>query len=276
MRPDLERLLDHVIDGGSHAVFVAGSTGEFPGLAASTLDALYHEAARLVDGRVPVLAGVGGAATAGSCELIKAAGASGVDGVVALAPFYFLHSQEELTAHFLRLRDASKVPVILYENSHTTKNAIDIDTVGRLMEEDGIDGLKDSSGDRGRFMELVELVKPRDDFFLLNGDTRMSGETIMAGADGFVPGIGNLVPGLCRMLYDAASSGDEAAMGEIQAECIEVMGLYSGRIGRPVVCLKHAMDIIGICGPTPAAPFLPVTDAESAQVKAVLDRLGIS
>jgi len=260
------RVVDFLIDGGSHAVFISGTMGEFFGLTDAAREELVSASAERVAGRVPLLAGVGESSTERACRRARHASGAGADAVVALAPYYYpRYSREEIVEHLLRVRDASAVPVVIYENPHTTHLAIEIDDVMRLSEGEGFVGLKDSSGDWERFSRLTELIAPREDFFLLQGNTADAGRSVLAGADGFVPGIGNVAPRVCRALYDAAASGDEAATAKLQADVDSLRELWKD--GRPVPAAKHAMELLGICGPVASSPQLPVTEAEKAQVR---------
>ena len=267
------KVVEHLLEGGSHAIFVSGTMGEFFGLTDEVREGLVEVAAEKISGRAPLLAGVGESSTTRACERARHASKAGADMVVALAPYYFRYSQAEILDHLRRVRDASDVPVVIYENPHTTRLEIAIDTIMSLADEEGFAGLKDSSGDWTRFSKLAGLIAPRDDFFILQGNTLQAAQSVLAGADGYVPGIGNVDPELCRRLYDAAAAGDEDAARAAQDELNELRRLFGE--GRALPAAKYAMEILGICGRTASSPLAPLDAPEKAHVRACLVRAGL-
>src|SRR5262249_46094961 len=143
----LERLVEHLITGGVHGLFVLGSTGEGPSLTHRLQREMVERTTELVAGRVPVLVGITDPSLAEALDLAEFAADAGAQAVVAAPPPYFPPSQAELVAFMERLAEEQPLPLLLYNMPGMTKVRFEPDTVRRLMEVEKIAGLKDSSAD---------------------------------------------------------------------------------------------------------------------------------
>ncbi len=206
--PAFGRLLDYQLAGGTQALVVAGSTGEAHMLEPDEFDRLLTFALERVNGRVPVIAGTGDAATAKTVAATRHAAALGADAALVVAPYYVRPTQEGLRRHFSEVAEHAGVPIILYNVPGRTGCDIQPDVVALLREHPAIIGIKEARGDNERIRALAELV--RDDFVYLSGDDDSAVQAMLAGAAGTISVVANLVPQLFRTLCDAATGGDAA------------------------------------------------------------------
>ena len=220
----LERLLDHVIGGGVHGVFILGTTGEGPALGMKLAKECMARAGAALRGRVPLLVGVTHASTSDSLELARAAADVGADAVVTAGPCYFPIAQPELAAWAQSYAAASPLPVFLYNMPSHAHVRFDESTVLAVADQaPNVVGLKDSSGELTYLHGLVRSVLPRrPDFTLMIGPEEMTPEAVMFGVHGGVNGGANLFPRLFVAGYRAAMAGDVAGMRAVHGRVVDI------------------------------------------------------
>src|SRR6266705_3370258 len=207
--PRLKWFLDHQINNGVHGVFVLGTNSEFYALDENEKQQVIATAVEHVKGRVPVYAGTGAETTREAVRLTKMAEKEGADGVSVITPYFVLPSQQEIFDHYRRIAEATKLPVVLYNNPATCGGVkIDVDTVARLAEIPNILGIKDSSGDLQNTIEYMRVVPER--FSVMMGRDTLIFSALVLGAKGAVPATGNIAPKLLVEIYETFARGDLA------------------------------------------------------------------
>ena len=253
------RLIDHVIAGGVHAIFILGSTGEGPALSGREQRRFIRCCAEAVGGRVPLLAGISGGAAAESARLGRFAADAGADAVVSAVPCYLPPDAEEQVAFYRYLAKEVPLPLFAYNMPSLTRVSMTLSTVERILEIPGVAGCKDSSGDLDAFRELVNRFGGRPGISLLSGPDELTAETVAMGGDGGVNGGANLRPRLFSGLYEAAARGDAAAVGPLQARVVELGKIYGDPVTAPGVirALKREAARMGLLRNILAVPALP-------------------
>jgi 4-hydroxy-tetrahydrodipicolinate synthase len=272
----LERLVDHVLAGGVHGLFVLGTTGEGPSLARAIQRELVQRVTELVAGRVPVLVGITDASLSESAALARAAAASGADAVVAAPPYYFPAGQEPLVRWIRALADRVPLPLLLYNIPEMTKVALTADMLRQVADCPTIAGIKDSSGDMTFFAEVSAIVRDiRPDWSLFVGPELLLPEAHAIGGHGGIPGGANLCPRLFVDLHEALLAGDHARVAAQVARARKLAQLYEvGRMpGRIVVGIKAALAARGLCHPVVVSPFEQFSEEHSRRVRAILESL---
>ena len=150
------KLVNYLIDNGTTAIVVGGTTGESPTLTSEEKVALYRHVVSVVDKRVPVIAGTGSNNTHASIDLTKKATEVGVDAVMLVAPYYNKPSQEGMYQHFKAIAESTPLPVMLYNVPGPSIVQISVDTVVRLSEIENIVAIKDAGGDVLTMTEIIE------------------------------------------------------------------------------------------------------------------------
>lgn len=271
----LERLLDHVIAGGVHGVFILGTTGEGPALSLDLAKEFIRRSASLMRGRLPLLVGVTHASRADSLALVHAAADAGADAVVTAGPCYFPVAQPELVEWVKRFAAASPLPVFLYNMpSHAHVRFAESSVLEIADGSPNVVGMKDSSGELMYLHGLVRSVSPRrPDFSLIIGPEEMTAEAVLFGVHGGVNGGANLFPELYVELYHAASRGDAAAMRRLQPKVIDIsrrlysVGTYGSSYLRGIKC---AAAELGLIRNVLAAPYEAFDGADREQVSSEL------
>ncbi len=268
--PALERLIEHVIHGGVHGLFLLGSTGEFTSLGREMRQQIIRRACAQVHGRIPVLAAITDTALSESLLLADTATDAGADALVLAPPYYFEHSQDDLLRYLEQITRRISLPLFLYNIPHLTKTSFDPETVRRAADMPGIVGLKDSTGDLKYLDKAMDLLRDRPQFTVLIGPEDLLLEAMKRGAVGGVCGGSNLNPKLFVDLYNAIAAGDTHRAYDLQ-ETVKRMDLALYHTGFPgssyLRGIKAAMALAGLCNPEPAPPYSPFSEAEYAQLK---------
>lgn len=276
--PGLDRLIEHLLAGGVHGLFVLGTTGEAPGLSYRLRRELIERTCRQVDGRVPVLVGVTDTSMVEASGLARVAHESGAGALVVAPPYYFPNSQPELTEYIEHLAAELPLPFFLYNMPSHTKTVFDVETVRRAMDLPRVIGMKDSSGNMVYFHQLARLLPERPDWTLLMGPEELLAESVLLGGHGGVCGGANLCPRLYVDLYEAARAKDMARVVELHARVMHISStLYKvGRHGSAFIKgLKCALSELGICDDFMAEPFHRFRGPEREAVRRHLDGLGV-
>ncbi|GGO99367.1 dihydrodipicolinate synthase family protein [Actinomyces gaoshouyii] len=280
---DLDKIIDHLIDGGMHGLFVLGSSGEVAYLTDAERDEIVKRTVARAAGRVPVLAGAIDTTAKRVIEHAKRAEALGADGIVATCPFYAINDEEEFAAHFRAIAAAVSIPVFAYDVPvRLGGKKLSRDLLVRLGTEDVIAGVKDSSGDDVGFRRLVAAnEKAGHPLALLSGHELMVDGMLLLGADGFVPGYGNVEPRPYREMWDASREGDWTRVRDIQdriAAHFETVFAVKGRSGDAtgIGAFKTAMVELGIIKANHMAfPIKPLEGANKDAVVAIMKEEGL-
>jgi 4-hydroxy-tetrahydrodipicolinate synthase len=274
----LERLLEHLIAGGVHGLFMLGSNGEGPSLCKAVQQELMKRTCRQVNGRLPVLMGISHTSLAESLAAAKFAADAGCTAVVSTIPFYMPLTQSEVISYFRELARQSPLPVVLYNFPTLAKIPFEPTTVEQLLDEPNIVGMKDSSGDLEYFARIVDVAKQRAGYSLLAGKEANLASIIELGGHGGVPGGANVWPQMMVGLYDAAIAKDEQKIAEWQAKVVEFGRIYSvagTHFSAGIAGLKAAVELCGICSGVLAPPLQAVTAEQKEDIKAILSGLGL-
>ena len=272
-----ERLVEHLLRGGVHGLFILGTTGEAPSLSYRLRRNLISQVCRQVAGRVPVLVGVTDTAYIESVNLATFAAEAGAQAVVLSAPYYFPAGQQELREYIEDIVADLPLPVFLYNMPTHTKITFEPDTVRAALDMPNVVGLKDSSAQMIYFHKLRAICAQRPDFSLLVGPEELLGESVLFGAHGGVCGGANLFPKLYVELYEAALAGNLERVRALHAQVIRIgRTIYSvGRHGSAFIKgLKCALSCLAICDDDMAEPFQRFRPEHREKVEAHLAALG--
>lgn len=272
----LERLIEHVIRGGVHGVFVLGTTGEGPSLCRELQEAVIMESSRIVNGRVPICVGITAPAIRDSVELAEVSAESGCDYAVAAPPYYFPLSQRELFEYFKQLLFEMPLPTLLYNMPAVAGMSIAPETFHDLLDCESFVGIKDSSGDLDYFQKVLETVSKRDDFTVMIGPEHLLLQSLELGGDGGVAGGSNIDPVLFVQLYKAATSGNQEKSSPLMdavAKLGEIYDVGPRTIPGIIARTKAALAICQLCSDQVAPPLLRSSPTERGQIKHILEQI---
>ena len=275
----LERLIEHILAGGVHGLFVLGTTGEAPSLSYRLRYEVIERVCGQVKGRVPVLVGITDTSFVESAKIARKAQDSGAQSVVLAPPYYFPAGQAELLEYLRHLTSELPLPVFLYNMPSYTKLVYEPETIRAAADFPGIAGIKDSSGNMIYFRRLQSLLKDHPDFSLLMGREELLAEVILLGGHGGVCGGANLIPELYVELYNAACSKDLPKVDVLHQKVMQLsnaiynVGQYESSFLKGLKC---ALSCIGICSDFMAEPFHRFRRAEHDRIQQYVKELGIT
>ncbi|SFL86064.1 4-hydroxy-tetrahydrodipicolinate synthase [Pelosinus propionicus] len=266
------QIIEHVIGGGVHGVFVLGSNGEFYGLDYNEQKRAIEIAIDQVRGRVPVYAGIGAITTKESVKLAKMAEEAGTQAITVLPPMFISPNEEELYQHFVTIAEATSLPILIYNNPDRLKVNISANLVERLANIPNIVGAKDSSGDLTLTSEYIRRTRGNGFKVMAGRDTMILG-TLVYGGVGCVAATANIAPKLVVKIYDTFMAGDIQGSLEAQYKLAPLrvaMGLGSW----PVVT-KDAMNLIGFQAGDPIKPNTSCSEVNMVKLKKILENMGL-
>ena len=275
----LERLIEHLIAGGVHGLFILGTTGEEQSLSYAIRKEMIVQSARINHGRLPLLVCISDTSIVESIRLAGVAADNGADGVVSAPPYYFATGQPELAQFYEELVPQLPLPVFLYNMPSHVKVSFAPDTVYRIAQNQQVVGFKDSSANAVYFQSVMYKMKERPDFAMLCGPEEMTGELVLMGAHGGINGGANMFPELYVAMYEAASSRDINRVLDLQQLIMQISStIYTvGKHGSSYLKgLKCALAMLGIINDDfVASPFYKFEAPERLRIQKALEALPI-
>lgn len=272
----LERLIEHVVAGGVHGIFILGTTGESQSLGFSLRCEMIKESARILKNRIPLLVGISDTSIADSVALANVAAENGADAVVSAPPYYYAAAQPELIDFYNVLLEQLPLPLFLYNMPMHTKTSFAPATIRKIAENPKVIGFKDSSASGGYFQSVMHEFRDRPDFALFVGPEEMMGESVMMGAHGGVNGGANMFPKLYVELYKAAADKNVDKVRELHAKVMQVSAsIYNvGAFGSSYLKgVKAGLNVLGICSDVLATPFTKFDEADKAKIRKAIEEL---
>ncbi len=256
----LERLIDHMLAGGVHGLFILGTTGEGPSLPyAVRRDVITTVMARVQD-RVPVIVAISDTVAEETLNLARFAADAGAPAVALALPYYFPIRQCDVKAYLASVVPRIPLPVLLYNMPSHVKLHLEIETLAAFLSEPNVIGVKDSSGDVEYFHRVVDLAAARPDWSLMMGSEILLVDGILAGGHGCIAGGANVHPRLFVQQFEAAKARDTKKIQQLQHQIMELNEkLYCEEPGSPgcIKGIKFALSQLGICGELLAEPLHP-------------------
>jgi len=250
----VKNLVNHLVAGKVNALFTLSSTGELAVLTDKDKEKLIKVIVDEADDRLPVYSGVSSPSLKDVIRNIEKVAKVGVKGVVIVAPYFFNYTQEELIQYFKTIANNSPIPIIIYNIPDRVPENIEISTLEVLSEEKMIVGLKDTTENMIRFMNLLYKFKDRPDFSLFQGSEFILAPSFIFGGDGATVAAANIAPKFFVDLYELCLKNDikgayrlQQKISAFSCELFTVKGDYSASINSFLFGMKTALNLIGIC-----------------------------
>lgn len=276
----LERVAKHLLEGGVNGLFVLGSTAEVPYMTNDERDMVVKVVAAVNAGHVPLIVGANEQTTNRVIEEGRRVVQNGADAIVVTSPFYALTDAQETEAHFRAIHAAIDIPIFAYDIPVRTHFKLPTDVLIRLGQDGIIVGVKDSSGDDVSFRQLLMTAREIDDFDIFTGHEVVVDGALLGGAQGVVPGLGNVDPAGYSRLFQAAKDGQWATAAEEQNRLADLFKIVDAptpnRVSAGAAGLgafKTALMLLGIIDSNMmSTPMLALDDDETARIKDILVR----
>ncbi len=271
----LERLIEHLLHGGVHGLFMLGTTGEATSLSYSLRKELLKRTSELVNHRIPVVTGITDTSVEGSFEIAEYAAKVGLDGVVIAPPYYMPISQEEMRDYLETIAPRLPLPFMMYDMPSCTKLHMSLETIKKAKDLGAI-GVKDSSGDMAYLYALIDAFSDTPDFSVITGTELFLPETILQGGHGAVAGGANLFPRLFVDLYDAAVDKDLERIAYLREKVmllnntVYTVGKHTSRIVKGIKC---GLSVMNVCRDYVAFPLRKNGPEERKKIEYYINEL---
>ena len=260
---------ENLINNGSDALVVAGSTGEAATLSADEKLELFRVVAQRVNGRAKIIGGTGSNDTQSSINLTKQATSTGIDGVMLVGPYYNKPTQQGFYEHFKAVATATELPVVLYNVPGRTSSNIAPATVAKLANElPNVVALKEACGNLEQVIELMSVVP--EDFIIYSGDDELTIPMMAIGAHGVISVVGNIAGNEMQEMIQAFLAKDITKAAKLQVHMhrlIKAMFMVTNPIPvKAAACLTTLNNQGGKLR-------LPLTPMSAAELTTLIDIL---
>ena len=265
----LAKVLNFLIDNGSHGLVPCGTTGESPTLSHEEHKKIIEETIRIADKRVPVIAGTGSNNTLEAVEYTAHAEESGADAALIVTPYYNKPTQSGLYEHFKTIADKTNIPIIIYNIPGRSIVDMTIETMIELSKLKKIIGVKDATNDL--FRPLLTRKKMQNDFCFLSGEDGTALAYLAQGGHGCISVTANVAPKLCSQLHSAWQDGNISKAQEFNLKLSSLHNaLFIESSPGPV---KYAASLLGLCNKQTRLPLSEIKDDTKKLVKSCLKEL---
>lgn len=262
------QLINHLIENGTDSIVVAGTTGESPTLTKEEKLALFSHVVKVVNKRVPVIAGTGSNNTYASIDLSKKAEQIGVDAIMIVAPYYNKPNQEGLYQHFKAIAESSILPVMVYNIPGRSSVNISPETIVRLAEIPNIIAVKEASGDLNAMTHII--ANTDDDFLLYSGDDGLTLPILAIGGVGVVSVASHVIGREMKEMVEAFIAGENEKAAKMHQELLPKMqSLFAAPNPVPV---KTALQLNGLDVGSVRLPLVPLTEQERLTLSTILNK----
>lgn len=269
----LERLINHIIDGGVNFIVVQGTTGEAATLTEEEKLAVLEFTIDVTKKRVPVVFGYGGNNTQAMLEGLSQFPIEKVDALLVASPYYNKPSQEGIYQHYKALSQATDAEIILYNVPGRTGSNVTAETTLRLGKEcKNIVAVKEASGNLAQMSQLIKN-KP-EGFSVLSGDDDLVLPQMAIGADGVISVIANAFPKRFSDLIHAGRVGSVDQAREIHYQLVDLIPLLF-KEGNPGG-IKALLEMLGIMENEVRLPLAPVSKATYDEIYRAASDAGLT
>ncbi len=268
----LKKLINHLVDGGIDYLVSLGTTGETATLSKDEKKKVWEFTAEINNGRLPLVAGIGGNDTYDVAENIKTFENNKYSAVLSVSPYYSKPTQEGIYQHYKYLSEISEFPIILYNVPGRTGSNMSPETTCRLAHDfKNIIATKEASGSFEQFNSIMR-DKPAD-FLLISGDDPIALPMISIGAVGVISVIGNALP---KQLSDMVSLCLKGNYAEALPAHLSLLGITKLMFaeGNPAG-VKSVLKTLNICDDVVRLPLVKASPALATSLAKQLDNLSI-
>ena len=266
----LETVVNHIIGGGVEYLVILGTTGESATLNKQEKKDIWSSTVKFTNGRVPLVAGIGGNNTYEVLKSIEEFDTTGYDAILSVSPYYNKPTQEGIYQHYKAIAENSPLPIILYNVPGRTGSMVSAETTVRLAHDfKNVIATKEASGSFDQFNAIMR-DKP-EDFLFISGDDPVTLPMVAMGAAGVISVIGNAIPKAMSDMVRLCLKGDYANARPLHYSLIEFTRLMFTE-GNPAG-VKQAMKELGICSDEVRLPLTRVSSDTAAKISAELQKI---
>ena len=258
-----QKIIEWSIEQGSHSFVPCGTTGESPTLSHDEHKNVVDECIKIVDKRVPVIAGTGSNNTIEAIEFTKHAEESGADGALIVTPYYNKPTQAGLYLHYKKIAESTSLPIIIYNIPGRSIVDMSIETMVELSKIKNIIGVKDATNDL--FRPLLTRTKIKKDFCYLSGEDGTALAYLVQGGNGCISVTANIAPKLCSELHNYWKNKEIDKALQINLKLAKIHhALFIESSPGPV---KYAAELLNLCSAETRLPLAPIKESTKLIIK---------
>ena len=267
----LAKFIDFQLEEGINALVACGTTGESATLSQDERKEVIRFTIDRVNGRVPVIAGVGTNNTDHVLDFAKSACDNGADGLLVVTPYYNKATQGGLIKHFSVVADAADKPVIMYNVPSRTGCNLQANTVATLADHPNIVAVKEASGNMSQVVDII--AKCGDKLDVYSGEDALTVAMMSMGGMGCISVLSNVMPRLSVEMTDKAFQGDYQAAAALQCRMLPLIDALFSEVN-PIPA-KAAVAAMGFGEEYLRLPLTPMEDATRANLYNQMRKLGV-
>lgn len=269
--PELGRIIEEQIKGGTDAIVITGTTGESATMSDAEHRAAIKFAVEQVKGRIPVIAGTGSNETSYAIALSKYAEEVGADALLVVTPYYNKCTQKGLVAHYTAIADAVNIPIVLYDVPSRTGVAISTESYVKLSKHPNIVAVKEANGDLSKILRLKAAVG--DDLVLYSGNDDQIVPILSLGGQGVISVLSNVAPKETHDMCQAFFDGDTEKAAKMQIEYADLIDALFCEVNP--IPVKVAMRKLGYDAGPLRMPLCEMEPENEAKLEAALKNHGL-
>ena len=254
----LAELIDKQIEDGVDALVICGTTGEAATLTEEEHMEVIRSAAKMINGRIPMIAGTGSNSTATAIKMSKEAEEAGADAVLLVSPYYNKGTQQGIYEHFADTANAINIPVVLYNIQGRTGVNIEPATIAKLAKDvPNIVAVKEASGNISQVAKIRQMTDP-ETFSIYSGNDDQVVPLMSLGGSGVISVASHVIPGAMHKMVMDYLAGDVKSACELQIRYLNLMNALFCEVNP--IPVKEALNILGYeVGPfrKPLTPMSP-------------------
>lgn len=264
-----QRHVTNLVNAGVHGLVPMASMGEFTSMERKERRQVAEAVIEEASGRAKVVVGAGAPSTRQAVELSKDAERAGADAVMVVTPFYIKPSREGLREHYEAVSRAVEIPVMAYNLPSFTGVDMPADLVLEMAADDVVQGLKDSSGDLSKALQIIREMP--EDFSFMTGSDPLFTSVVLHGGQGGVVGSSNAFPAEDVRLYDLLQKGRVKEAVELQMKLARFSEALS--VGTFPAAAKFLVERVWGLKAHSRPPVRELTQAEKRRVLDLLNPL---
>ena len=266
-----QKIIEWSIEQGSHGFVPCGTTGESPTLSHDEHKNVVDVCIKIVDKRVPVIAGTGSNNTVEAIEFTKHAEKLAADAALIVTPYYNKPTQKGLYEHFRKIAELTNLPIIIYNIPGRSVVDMSIETMQELSKLDNIVGVKDATNDLFRPLLTQKYIKKS--FCYLSGEDGTAVAFLAQGGHGCISVTANVAPKLCSDMHNNWIHKKYDKVFEINLKLAKIHhALFVESSPGPV---KYAAELLGLCLSDTRLPLTSIKDSTKIIIKKSMEESGL-
>lgn len=266
----LDKLIEFQISNGTDYIVALGTTAETPTLTIEEQKEIAKFIVKQVNGRIPIVIGIGDNCTASLIDKVKSIDFTGISGILSVTPYYNKPTQEGIFRHFCALSKASPVPIILYNVPGRTGINMTPETTIKIAKEcNNVVATKEASGNLVQIKQIIDEAP--EGFQVISGDDSITTDVVLAGGSGVISVFGNAFPKEMKWLVDSALKDKSAAAREKMEEDFDKLFELMFIEGNPAG-VKALLEMRTLCKNILRLPLIEVTEATKSKIKTEFEK----